>query len=194
MKGGKNRHSVLVVSASDKAYSYITGLLPGSEFSPILRAGSAGEARRTMLSEPCELIIISAPLPDESGVDFACDISEGAVGVLLMVKAEDYDRACYLAEDFGVLTVSKPTSRQTLYSSVKLLAAMQSKLCRMEQKNRTLQEKMADIRSVNRAKWLLIENLNMAEKEAHYYIEKQAMDTRLTRREVAQSIIRTYDK
>ena len=34
----------------------------------------------------------------------------------------------------------------------------------------------------------------MTEQDAHYYIEKQAMDTRLSRREVADSIIRTYDK
>ena len=33
----------------------------------------------------------------------------------------------------------------------------------------------------------------MTEKDAHYYIEKQAMDTRLSRKEVAENIIRTYD-
>lgn len=64
----------------------------------------------------------------------------------------------------------------------------------MEMKNRSLREKMEDIRMVNRAKWLLIENLNMTEKDAHHYIEKQAMDTRFTRREVAENIVRTYDK
>ena len=56
-----------------------------------------------------------------------------------------------------------------------------------------MQEKMTDIRTINRAKWLLIENLNMSENDAHRYIEKQAMDTRSTRREVAEGIIRTYD-
>ena len=53
---------------------------------------------------------------------------------------------------------------------------------------------MEDIRVVNRAKWLLIEHLSMTEQDAHYYIEKQAMDTRLSRREVAEHIIRTYDQ
>ena len=52
---------------------------------------------------------------------------------------------------------------------------------------------MQDIRTVNRAKWLLIEIKRMTENEAHYYIEKQAMDMRLSRREVAENIIRTYD-
>ncbi len=64
----------------------------------------------------------------------------------------------------------------------------------MEKQNRTLREKMEDIRAVNRAKWLLIEHLSMTEQDAHYYIEKQAMDTRLSRREVAEHIIRTYDQ
>ena len=71
---------------------------------------------------------------------------------------------------------------------------MSARLAKMERKNKTLQEKMADIRTVNRAKWLLIENLNMTERDAHYYIEKQAMDMRLSRHEVAENIIRTYDK
>ena len=80
-----------------------------------------------------------------------------------------------------------------IYGAIKLLTAMSSKLGKMEKRNRTLQEKMEDIRAVNRAKWLLIENLKMTEKDAHYYVEKQAMDTRLSRKEVAENIIRTYD-
>ena len=55
-------------------------------------------------------------------------------------------------------------------------------------------EKVAELRTVNHAKWLLIQHHHMTEQDAHYYIEKQAMDTRLSRREVADSIIRTYDK
>ena len=63
----------------------------------------------------------------------------------------------------------------------------------MEKKNQALQEKMQDIRTVNRAKWLLIERHRMTEEDAHYFIEKQAMDMRLSRREVAENIIRSYD-
>ena len=70
---------------------------------------------------------------------------------------------------------------------------MRGKVLRLDRKNQALQEKMMDIRTVNRAKWLLIQQLRMTEDEAHYYIEKQAMDTRLSRREVAENIIRSYD-
>ena len=62
----------------------------------------------------------------------------------------------------------------------------------MEQKTASIEEKMEEIRIVNRAKWLLIEELKMSEKEAHRYIEKQAMDRCVTRRVIAEKILSTY--
>ena len=56
----------------------------------------------------------------------------------------------------------------------------------------TVEEKIEEIRLTNRAKWHLIECLSMTETEAHRYIEKQAMDLRLSKREVAENIIKTY--
>ena len=61
-----------------------------------------------------------------------------------------------------------------------------------ENKISVTEEKMEEIRIVNRAKWLLINELKMDEPGAHRYIEKQAMDRCVTRREVAEEIIRTY--
>ena len=59
--------------------------------------------------------------------------------------------------------------------------------------NDSLKEKIEEIRIVNRAKCLLIEQLKMTEPEAHRYIEREAMDSRRTRREVAQAILRMYE-
>jgi AmiR/NasT family two-component response regulator len=56
-----------------------------------------------------------------------------------------------------------------------------------------LQLKIEEIRLVNRAKAILIQYLKMTEQEAHKYIEKQAMDLRITKREVATSILNTYE-
>ena len=194
MTSGRTQYRVLIVSAVEKIYEYITEILPPGEFSPILRAASAGEAKRMIVSGEADIVIINTPLPDEFGTELALDLSGGTAGVLLLVKNDYFDQVCYKVEREGVLTVGKPSSRQTLYGAVKLAAAMSARLAKMERKNKTLQEKMADIRTVNRAKWLLIENLNMTERDAHYYIEKQAMDMRLSRHEVAENIIRTYDK
>lgn len=194
MTSGRTQYRVLIVSAVEKIYEYITEILPPGEFSPILRAASAGEAKRMLVSDEADIVIINTPLPDEFGTELALDLSGGTAGVLLLVKNDYFDQVCYKVEREGVLTVGKPSSRQTLYGAVKLAAAMSARLAKMERKNKTLREKMADIRTVNRAKWLLIENLNMTEKDAHYYIEKQAMDMRLSCHEVAENIIRTYDK
>lgn len=194
MTSRRTQYRVLIVSAVEKIYEYITEILPPGEFSPILRAASAGEAKRMLVSDEADIVIINTPLPDEFGTELALDLSGGTAGVLLLVKNDYFDQVCYKVEREGVLTVGKPSSRQTLYGAVKLAATMSARLAKMERKNKTLQEKMADIRTVNRAKWLLIENLNMTERDAHYYIEKQAMDMRLSRHEVAENIIRTYDK
>ena len=190
---GRPIHRVLIVSQSDKACDYIRDILPPGEYSPVLYAKSAGEARRMLVSESCGIVIINTPLPDEFGTSLASELSEGVRGVLLLVKDELYDEVSSSAGEYGVFTLAKPVQKSAIYSAAKLLGSMCTRLERMEEKNRSLQEKMSDIRAVNRAKWLLIENLNMSEKDAHYYIEKRAMDTRMTRREVAEGIIRTYD-
>lgn len=190
----KIKYRVLVVSSGDKIRDYFSGLLPADEYELVSHAHNAGEARRLLLSQCADIVIINAPLSDEFGTQLALDLSDSPMGIMLVVKSEHFERIAHLVEDAGVLTVARPNSRQSFYGALKLLTAVSAKLAKMERKNRTLQEKMADIRTVNRAKWLLIENLKMSESDAHYYIEKQAMDTRLSRREVAQGIIRTYDK
>ena len=55
-----------------------------------------------------------------------------------------------------------------------------------------IEEKMEEIRVVNRAKWILIRELKLDEPEAHRYIEKQAMDRCISKRIVAEEIIKTY--
>ena len=184
---------VLIVSAGDKPYEYFSQLLPRPDFPPAARARSAGEARRFLSQSDVDLLIVDTPLPDESGVDFALSVAERNMGILMLVKAEVFERVSYQVEEQGILTVSKPNSRQVFYSSVKLLIALGARLQKMERKNRSLQEKMADIRAVNRAKWLLIDKLKMSEQDAHYFIQRKAMDAQISRREAAEDIIRAYE-
>lgn len=193
MKNPKPRRRVLVVSNGTQTYDYIASLLPSDEFEPPTLAASGGEAKRLLLSTDFDILIINAPLPDGFGLDFALDAATGHMGVLLLTKADLYEQVSFRAEDAGILTLPKPVQRQTLYTSLKLLAAVSTRLAKMEQRAKTLEEKMMDIRLVNRAKWLLISHLGMNETDAHYYIEKQAMDTRRSRREIAEDVIRTYD-
>ena len=81
---------------------------------------------------------------------------------------------------------------QMLAQALGWMASGRERLRRMEKKATSIEEKMEDIRVVNRAKCLLIEQLRMTEKEAHRFIEKQAMDRCVTKRAVAENIISTY--
>ena len=193
MASGKIIYRVLIAGANDRTCDSLRELLPPDSYEPPLRAGSAGEAKRMLLETDVDLVILNAPLRDEFGTQLALNLAQDNLCVLMLVPAESFDAVCYKVEDEGILTLSKPVSRSGLLGAIKLLTAMRGKLRKLDRQNQALQEKMQDIRTVNRAKWLLIEIKRMTENEAHYYIEKQAMDMRLSRREVAENIIRTYD-
>ena len=192
MASGKIIYRVLIAGANDRTFDSLRELLPPDSYEPPLRAGSAGEVKRMLLETDVDLVILNAPLRDEFGAQLALSLVEDNVCVLLLVPAESYDEVCYKVEDEGVLTLSKPASKSSILTALRLLTAMRGRLLKMEKKNQALQEKMQDIRTVNRAKWLLIEHLGLTESEAHYQIEKKAMDLRQSRREVAEEIIRYY--
>lgn len=194
MASGKNIYKVLVAGANDKTFALLQTLLPGSNYDPPLRAGSAGEAKRMVLDYAVDIAILNAPMRDEFGTQLALNLARDNVGVLLLVPGESFDGVRDQVEDEGVMALAKPLTRQTLEMGLHMITALRGKLLQMDRRNRALQEKMTDIRTINRAKWLLIEQLRMTESEAHYYIERQAMDTRLSRREVAENIIRSYDQ
>lgn len=194
MASGKNIYKVLVAGANDKTFALLQTLLPGSSYDPPLRAGSAGEAKRMALDYAVDIAILNAPMRDEFGTQLALNLARDNVGVLLLVPGESFDGVRDQVEDEGVMALAKPLTRQTLEMGLHMITALRGKLLQMDRRNRALQEKMTDIRTINRAKWLLIEQLRMTESEAHYYIECQAMDTRLSRREVAENIIRSYDQ
>ena len=186
-------YSVLLVSASAKFMDSVLPLLPEREFSPITKASDVSSARRCLLERSYDLLIINAPLPDEFGTNFALDICQSTqTGVLLLVRAEQYPDVTARVCQSGVLTLQKPTSPAIFSSTLQLLCATRTRLRRMEQKTATLEEKMAEIRLVNRAKWVLIEQLKMTENEAHKFIERQAMDRCVTRRTIAENILATY--
>ena len=185
---------VLVVSQSDKVKDFLCDVLPSREYDIVASVKNAGEANRLLSSVDFDIAVVNAPLSDELGTELALNLAEKNVGVLALAKNEFFDAFCEKTEEAGVFTLQKPTTPSNVYGAIKLLTAMRLRLARMERKNRTLQEKMTDIRLVNKAKWLLIENRGVTESEAHYYIEKQAMDQRVSAREIAERIIKDYEK
>ena len=195
MLSDRAQSSVLVVSASQKITDLFNELLPSGTFSPIISASSCGEAKRMLISADYDIIVINTPLADEFGSDFALDlVSDSSAAVLLLASSDLYGEVSSKVEGYGVMTISKPLNRTTLYTAMTLAFATRARLRVMEKKNRSLSAKMSEIRIVNRAKWALIESLGMTEEQAHHYIEKQAMDLRMPKGEIAVNILKTYGK
>lgn len=186
-------YSVLIVSAAEKFNHSLRALFPEKDYHPVHFVSSVGEAQRSIVERPYDLVLINAPLPDDFGRKLAIDVctDRGSVAMLLVksdIYAEIYDKVV----DYGVLTMPKPTTVPIITQSLDYMRATRERLRRLEKKTVSLEDKMAEIRIVNRAKWALIESCKMTEAGAHRYIEKQAMDRCVTRREIAESILQTY--
>lgn len=189
----ERKYSILVVSAAGKFNDAFTNLLPEPTYGPVTFVSNVAAARRLMLDQAYDFVIINAPLPDDFGTKLAIDVckSKNTVG-LLLVKTEVLEETNAKVLEYGVPTLGKPTSSQMLLQALEWMAASRERLRGVEKKAASVEEKMEEIRLVNRAKWLLIEFLSMTEAEAHRYIEKQAMDRCVPRREIAQGIVQTY--
>lgn len=187
------RYATLLASASQSFVKTLQALLPTSVYDPISVRCDAASARRALLENRFDIVIVNTPLPDEFGTALALDAcADSGAGVLLLVRAELFPQVNEQASPGGVLTLPKPLSQTLVSQSLTLLRGTRERLRRMEQKTATLEEKMQEIRLVNHAKWVLIEQLKMTEEQAHKYIEKQAMDRCITRRAVAENILSTY--
>lgn len=185
---------VLVVSSSKKGCETLTELLKKQSFKSIIVTNSGSQARRTLREASFDLLVINAPLSDELGYELALMAVETTnTGVLLLVKNDLADEARARVEDFGVFVVTKPLSPEFFYQALKLVQASRRRLIGLKEENTVLQKQIQDIRLVNRAKCVLIQYLSMTEPQAHKYIERQAMDQRASKSEVAQGILRTYE-
>lgn len=74
------------------------------------------------------------------------------------------------------------------------LAAIRTAYGALVRENAGLRRKVLEAQAVGRAKCLLVERRKMTEQAAHRFIEKTAMDNRLTRYAVAKDIIKGYER
>lgn len=192
MSSRSSPQRVLVVTASPKFPEVLRACLPPAQFQPLSSAASSGEAKRLLLSSGFDLVVIDDPVGRDPGAQLALDIASQhpSLGILLLVRTELFDQACARVEERGIVTLPKPTTRQMIYTAAKMLAATRNKLLAAQRETLDLQERMEEIRIVNRAKWFLIETRQMTEPEAHRYIEKAAMDRCVRRKDIAEELLR----
>ncbi|NLO86147.1 MAG: ANTAR domain-containing protein [Clostridiales bacterium] len=159
-----------------------------------LVASSAGQARQQAGQMNVSLVIINAPLGDETGLELAMELTqESMAAVVLIIKAELVSMIYDHATQAGVLVVSKPIIPQVFQQTLQIALATQKRMQLLNKENEKLHAKLEEMRVVARAKCLLIEHMHISEEEAHRAIEKQAMDLRLPRVRVAKELIARFE-
>ena len=186
-------YSILIVSATDSFTSAFADLLPEARYSLVLTVTSINVAKRVLAEKTYDFVIINAPLPDDDGTRFAIDTcTTKQSAVLLLVRNDIHDDIHDKVAEYGVFTLPKPISKVTITHALNWLESARERLRQFEKKTISIEDKMAEIRLVNKSKWLLISELHMSETDAHRYVEKQAMDRCVSRRCIAEEIIKTY--
>ena len=186
---------VLIVSSNDSAASAITTLIKKAfPACSVSLAATGSESRRAAAVNDYDAVIINCPLTDEVGGELAEHIVQTTcASCVMIVKTDISDAVSEKMEDSGVMVVEKPIVRQVFYQALKFVNASRKRMLGLQTENVRLHKRLEEMRIINRAKFALMQYLGFSEAQAHRYIEKQAMDMRKTKVEIAYSVINTYE-
>ena len=181
--------NVLIVSTAECVTKF-SAMLREVGFAEVYQAHSSVEARHLILEREYALMIINAPLVDEFGYELAIYAVENTtMSVLLLARGDVVDAVENKVEDYGVVVMSKPVTGEGMFKTLKALYANHNRINSIIVSNRRLQDKIEELKLVDRAKCLLIAREGMSEEEAHRYIETMAMDMRVSKKQIAEKII-----
>ena len=185
----EDTHSVLVVTKDSKLSSTVSAMLVQPLFETEVLS-DFNEARRRVSERVYNIILVD--YSDGEGSDFAIDASEGLSTILLLTPPQLFEEVSYRVEGYGIISITNPFDQFYFYNMIKAAIAVQYKVQVLSSQTTKLKVKMEEIKQVNRAKMLLMQNMSMTEQEAHRYIEKQAMDRSMKRTAVAEEVIKAY--
>ena len=184
MKYSPNLKFNILVSESSGLAQTLPYRLPCG-FPAQIKSAGAGELRSLAAERPVDGLILSS-----NELNFALEVAEHSYTAVLVVAKGEASALNETCARSGVMVCT----RESLSAVLPCFLACCARLRALCTETVTLKRKLDDTRIVTRAKLLLMSRLKMSENEAHRYIEKTAMDTGSKRREVAESIIRTYEE
>ena len=152
-------HSVLLVSRDNKIISQISAFLVQPLFD-LTTTSDFNEARRLVTERTFNIII--ADSGDGYDTDFAINVADSYSTILLLVPNEHFDEISYRVEGYGILTITKPFEPFYFYNMMKIAIAVQYRVQILSSQTIKLKVKMEEIKQVNRAKMLLMQQLKMS--------------------------------
>ena len=185
----EDTHSVLVVTKDSRLSQSISAMLMPPLFETEVLS-DFNEARRRVSERLYNIILVD--YSEGEGADFAVDAAEALSTILLLTPPSLFEEVSYRVEGYGIIAITNPFDQFYFYNMIKAAIAVQYKVQVLSSQTTKLKVKMEEIKQVNRAKMLLMQNMNMSEQEAHRYIEKEAMDRGMKRTAISEEIIKTY--
>ncbi len=187
--------SVVIAARDRNSYITIKSVLQ-SCFGSFLYADCLALAKQKIQTGNIDYLIINTPLADGMGTEEALEIQRlnSKVCILLIVKTEQYEQTAHRLRGSGIFLLTRPLKGQMLLEAALLMRAMKEKMDVFAEENRKLRRRNEEMGMITRAKCLLIEKKHMSESEAHHYLEKEAMNSGSSKKEIAQQVIRSLQE
>ena len=155
--------------------------------------GQAGDGERAVeLAEQHrpDLVILDVKMPVLDGIAAAERIAERRIAPVVILTAFSQRELVERARDAGAMAyLVKPFSAGDLVPAIEMAVSRFSEVTALELEVADLQDRLETRKAVDRAKSVLQTQLGLGEADAFRWIQKTAMDLRLSMREVAQGVV-----
>ncbi|WP_455538326.1 ANTAR domain-containing response regulator [Terrisporobacter sp.] len=184
---------ILVVSSFSKSKQLLMDMVKDCGSYEIWNVNSSLECREIIKKINFDLIIINSPLKDDYKYNLSNFISQNTYsGIILIVKDNSINEIDKF-EEKGIYILERPLNKLVFMKVIKSHIIHRRRYISLIKENEELKNKIKDMKLIERAKLTLIQYLKMSEEESHKYIEKQAMNMRITKVEVAKNILKIYE-
>ncbi|GAA5163382.1 ANTAR domain-containing response regulator [Ornithinimicrobium tianjinense] len=157
----------------------------------IVGQAADGEQAVSLVTElQPDMVVMDIKMPGMDGLSAAEQIGRDGLAPVVMLTAFSDKNLVERARDAGVMSyVVKPFSAADVLPAIDIARARWSERKALESEVADLGERFETRKRVDRAKGLLMTQLKLSEGDAFRWIQKAAMDRRLSMREVADAVI-----
>jgi two-component system, response regulator PdtaR len=137
-----------------------------------------------------DLAILDIKMPGGDGLTAASEITAERLAAVLILTAFSQRELVDRAREAGALAyLVKPFQRNDLVPAIELAIGRFEEMKALEEENKDLEQRLATRKIVERAKGLLMDELDMKENDAFRWIQRRAMDERRTMKDIAAQIL-----
>jgi response regulator NasT len=182
--------SVRILVAEDEALIRmdLIEMLREAGYDVVAEATNGEEAIALANEHKPDLCILDVKMPVLDGISAAEKII--SIAPVLMLTAFSQRELVERARDAGVMAyVVKPFSIGDLIPAIEIAISRHTQMKSLAEEVADLHERLETRKVIDRAKGILMKALNLSEPEAFSWIQRAAMDRRLTMKEVAQAVI-----